>query len=333
MTQLIPFAGALVFLVLYILILAVFLIRLTGMLKTLRCPPLLSRCSDRTEYSSLLKGSGHVKNISFILSTRLHWNGVGKRRLELDLSGTEEPLFFPRGIYEVEEHCLKVRDWCGFFEYRIKGETNQVLTVYPASLIMERGIPARRNHVPEKQAFISWQKDRELFDSRPYYPGDDPRRINWKMLARHDEFFVKEGNSFSPSKKSALLLLDGSGDTDLLDLLFRRYSALTEQLTEAGLQLTALLPGKERVQGLESFSATERENLFASVHPESLTNFKTAEDYNFGIIYFFSVQMPDETVLRSLDASFKDSRKNLILGSYIKAVGKDKAWGWNIVRA
>jgi uncharacterized protein (DUF58 family) len=319
--------------VFYILILVVFLIRLAGILKTLRCPPLLSRCSDRTEYSSLFKGAGHGKNISVILSSRLHWNGVGKRRLELDLSGTEESPFFPRGIYEVEEHFLMVRDWCGFFEYRIAGETNQLLTVYPASLIMERGIPARRNHVPEKQAFISWQKDRELFDSRPYYPGDDPRRINWKMLARHDELFVKEGNSFSPSKKSALLMLDGSGDTDLLDLLFRRFSALTEQLTEAGLQLTALLPGKERVQGLESFSTIEKEDLFASVHPVSLTNFKTAEEDHFGIIYFFSIRMPDEKVLRYLDASFRDSRKILILGSYIKAVGKDKAWGWNIVQA
>lgn len=320
------------FLALYILLLAVFLIRLAGMLKTLRCPPLPARCSDRTEYSSLLKSSDYGKNISVILSSSLHWRTVGKRRLELDLTGTEESPFFPRGIYEVEDHCLKVRDWCGFFEYRITEEINQLLTVYPASLIIERGVPARRNHVPEKQAFISWQKDRELFDSRPYYPGDDPRRINWKMLARHDEFFVKEGNSFSPSKKSALLMLNGSGDTESLDLLFRSFSALTEQLTEAGLQLTALLPGKESVQGLESFSTKEKEDLFASVHPMSLTNFKAAEDYNFGIIYFFCVQMPDETILRYFDESFRDSRKNLILGSYVKTAGKENAWGWNIVQ-
>lgn len=332
MTQVIPFAGALVFLVVYILVFVVFLIRLAGILKTLRCPSLPVRCSDRTMYSEFFSELEKRKNISVILSSRLHWKGVGKCSLELDLFGTEESPFLPRGVYEIEDHCLKIREWCGFFEYRIKGETNQQLTVFPASLIMEKGVPARRNHVPEKQVFVSWQKNRELFDSRPYYPGDDPRHINWKMLARHDELFIKEGNSLAPSKKSALLLLDASGNTDELDLLFRRLFALTEQMSDAGLQLTALLPEKGIIPGLESLSRFEKENLFASVLPHSLADIKIVEEDKYGILYFFSTNMPDESVLRSLDIAFRKSRKILILPPSVKAKRKDKTGGWNIVQ-
>ncbi|MBF9015396.1 MULTISPECIES: DUF58 domain-containing protein [unclassified Oceanispirochaeta] len=302
------------------------------MLKTLICPALPLRCSDRTEYSGLVEESGQ-NNITLILSSRLYWQGVGHRKLELDFSSTEETPYFPRGIYQVEDHCLKLRDWCGFFEYRLRGEKNSQLTVYPASQYLERGVPARRNHVPEKRAFISWQKDREFFDTRPYYPGDDPRRINWKMLARHDELFIKEGNSLSPSKKSALLMLDGSGSMDDTDRLFRKLSALTQQLAEAGLLLTALLPGKDKIQGLETFTALEKDDLFASVHPVSLTIFNKVEEERFGIVYFFSGMMPDETVLRSLDASFRDSRKILVLCSSEKTGRKGKLRGWNIVKA
>ncbi len=49
----------------------------------------------------------------------------------------------------------------------------------------------------------------EFSEYRPYIPGDDPRRIDWKVYARRDRFYVKEYQEETNLK--AYILLDCSG--------------------------------------------------------------------------------------------------------------------------
>lgn len=327
--------------------LAVFLLRLGGLLKKLVCPPLPGRCSDRTDCAGRTGSPDKKqdmkpdmkqyrtlerKNINLLLSVRLYWEGTGRISLETDLADSGSPFYFPRGIYQVEEYCLKIRDWCGFFEYRIPGDTNRQITVYPASRYLGRGVPVRRDSLPEKKAFVSWMKDRDFYDARPYFPGDDPRRINWKMLARHDELFIKEGNSLSPSKKSALLIFDASGSVEDTDSLLRRMKALSEELTESGLHLTLIVPEQGLIRDFETYTISEKEDLFASILPVPLKFIKTIPEGGYGILYFFSSGKPGQTILRDLDSCCAGSRKNMILPQSVRIEKRDLRKGWNIVQ-
>ena len=65
-----------------------------------------------------------------------------------------------------------------------------------------------------------YRKTDELTDHRPYVPGDDPRRINWKLYSHAPlgELFVREGESEPPPHSRLLILIDSEAGIDLYDL-------------------------------------------------------------------------------------------------------------------
>jgi uncharacterized protein (DUF58 family) len=70
---------------------------------------------------------------------------------------------------------------------------------------------------------------------RPYVPGDEPRRIDWRVLARTDRPFVRQHDA--QTNLRCVLLLDASGSMAYADkALFaaRLTAALTHLLTTAG---------------------------------------------------------------------------------------------------
>ena len=65
-----------------------------------------------------------------------------------------------------------------------------------------------------------YRKSEELTDHRPYIPGDDPRRINWKLYghAPLGELFVREAEPEPPPHSRLLILIDTAADRDLYTL-------------------------------------------------------------------------------------------------------------------
>ena len=78
-------------------------------------------------------------------------------------------------------------------------------------------------------------KSDELTDHRPYVPGDDPRRINWKLYghAPLGELFVREGEPEPPPHSRLLLLIDTEADRSLFTLNEARRAV--DQLCEYAL--------------------------------------------------------------------------------------------------
>jgi uncharacterized protein (DUF58 family) len=51
-----------------------------------------------------------------------------------------------------------------------------------------------------------------LIDHRPYIPGDDPRRINWKLYGHAGDLFIREGEPQPPPHSRLVILLDTQVD-------------------------------------------------------------------------------------------------------------------------
>jgi uncharacterized protein (DUF58 family) len=55
----------------------------------------------------------------------------------------------------------------------------------------------------------------DLIDHRPYIPGDDPRRINWKLYSHGGELFVREGEREPPPRSKMVIIVDTTVDPEL----------------------------------------------------------------------------------------------------------------------
>jgi hypothetical protein len=87
-------------------------------------------------------------------------------------------------------------------------------------------------------------------DHRPYIPGDDPRRINWKLYSHgpSNSLFIREGETEPPPRSRLLILVDTETDAQLyrpaagrqaVDLLCTQ--ALTMALDLAGRGMDVLI--------------------------------------------------------------------------------------------
>ena len=69
----------------------------------------------------------------------------------------------------------------------------------------------------EERSEAHYRKSDALTDHRPYVPGDDPRRINWKLYghAPMGELFVREGEPEPPPHSRLFILVDTETDSFL----------------------------------------------------------------------------------------------------------------------
>lgn len=121
-----------------------------------------------------------------------------------------------RGAYYGAYDSLVVQDAFGFFCRAMplpqdRAERLLVLPVpaetHPAVRLLENGAE-RRNET-------ELRRTDDLTEQRPYIPGDDPRRINWKLYSHAGELFVRQEERAPPPHSQFVLLVDTDADGGL----------------------------------------------------------------------------------------------------------------------
>jgi hypothetical protein len=119
-----------------------------------------------------------------------------------------------RGAYFSEYDEFAVFDALGFFRFafRIPVESGKRLLVCPHPADDPPASSVRSGGTERPREF-QLQRSDNLIDHRPYIPGDDPRRINWKLFGHGGELFVREGEPEPPPHSNVLILIDTQYDT------------------------------------------------------------------------------------------------------------------------
>lgn len=103
-----------------------------------------------------------------------------------------------RGSYHIEIF-LASWDIFGFFYERIPISVDEKIEVAPTfpqkPLALLNTVQENLNGMATGKAHFS---SPEAIDTREYYPGDDPRRINWKQSMRFHKLFVRQENLHQP---------------------------------------------------------------------------------------------------------------------------------------
>jgi hypothetical protein len=120
-----------------------------------------------------------------------------------------------RGAYYSAYDELAIFDILGLFRFAyrvpVAGEGAARLLVSPLSA--EEAIPARaEGGESNRQDSLTLERTDYLIDHRPYVPGDDPRRINWKLYGHSDELIIRQGEREPPPCSNITILIDTQYD-------------------------------------------------------------------------------------------------------------------------
>jgi uncharacterized protein (DUF58 family) len=151
----------------------------------------------------------------------------------------------PRGAYPFERLLAEAGDHLGLLQLRKDIRTPGQLSVLPLlPRIREVRIRPRRTRVyagtiPARVGGAGV----EFFGVRPYLPGDSPRRVNWRVSARHrDELY---SNEFQQERVADVaIVLDGR---ERSNLYAEGHSLFEHSVLAAGSMADALLQQGNRV--------------------------------------------------------------------------------------
>lgn len=157
----------------------------------------------------------------------------------------------PRGRYFDKRQYLCIRDFAGFFSilFMQRPQEHRLYTVLqPIIPIEDRHFPNLRSGAVDNVP--SQERTAELYESRPYFPGDDPRKIHWKLYAHTRTLAIKLGAFKPPPVKQLTIyieepLLIKKKNRALLasvfDAFIGRLSFLILRMQETGIQCSILL--------------------------------------------------------------------------------------------
>jgi len=167
-----------------------------------------------------------------------------------------------RGAFFSDYDELAVFDILGLFRfaYRIPCEAGYRLLVCPRPAD-EPPSPTVNTGGTEHPSESQLRRSDNLIDHRPYIPGDDPRRINWKLYGHGNELFVREGEREPPPHSNVLILIDTHFDPMLfspeagrrgIDLLCENALACALELIGGGIDVRVGYTGMAVAAGLNA---------------------------------------------------------------------------------
>ena len=157
----------------------------------------------------------------------------------------------PRGRYFYRQQYLAFNDLCGFFAVQLMQprSVSRVYTVPPRLQPFEAGSPPELS-VRTVQDVPQLERTAELYESRPYFPGDDPRKIHWKLYAHTGGLSIKLGAFEPPPVKHVSIYIeaprvlrkqDRKLVEDVFDAFIGRLASFILQLLNTGIECSLLL--------------------------------------------------------------------------------------------
>ncbi|MDR3139962.1 MAG: DUF58 domain-containing protein [Treponema sp.] len=124
-----------------------------------------------------------------------------------------------RGAYYGSYDEFLIFDALGFFRvsFHIPQDAGARLLAAPGAAALPFPVTVRAGG-SEQRTELHYQRTENLIDHRPYVPGDDPRRINWKLYGHAGDLFVREGEPEPPPHSKLLILIDTQADPALYNL-------------------------------------------------------------------------------------------------------------------
>lgn len=142
--------------------------------------------------------------VDLYISYGVYENGNSQNKITANLTGIEKNVYkfdtsFDRhGKFVLKEFVVRFKDIFGLTELDIKTTCVKTVCVQPY-FSDEIKIPIfAENGGDVAIRKTAKENSTDFFENRKYFPGDDPRRINWKIYARFNELQIREVEKIPP---------------------------------------------------------------------------------------------------------------------------------------
>ena len=156
-----------------------------------------------------------------------------------------------RGRYFYKRQYLNIRDFAGFFA----AAYTQLPCLSVPYIVVQPVLPPQKAVFPDLRSrtvndLPSQERTNELYESRPYFPGDDPRKIHWKLYAHTNTLSIKLGAFEPPPVKRLTIYIEEpvcvkkkerALTASVFDAFIGRLSGVIIELLNAGIQCSLLL--------------------------------------------------------------------------------------------
>lgn len=150
----------------------------------------------------------------------------------------------PRGYYQCVESRLVVSDYSGFFA--LSRRLDNAGSSGPLLIRPEPEKPASGSIPPGKtgdtRGKSTFRRSDELYETRPYSPGDDIRKIHWKVFAHSGELSLRQGELLPPPANEYYFCINTSpADFPKTGLSAKTGERLFESLVSRALYIADIL--------------------------------------------------------------------------------------------
>jgi uncharacterized protein (DUF58 family) len=170
-----------------------------------------------------------------------------------------------RGSYTAAAALVCARDILGLASCPLVVETESSVKVLPRMVEMQRPLPVHQEGGEALRRETRRRRSEELLEVRKYFPGDDVRRLNWKVFAHAGELFLRVGEETPPPESRFLLILDATENplvppavsADYLDSLVEAAAAAMKALLGRGAEIQLWMPGAAAARSFGPDTAPE----------------------------------------------------------------------------
>lgn len=216
---------------------------------------------------------------------------VGPERTLVPSLSSEERFTFEyvlradrRGVYHLGPAIMQHSDLTGMFEFSREVGEDSELVVHPTPERIPRVLGrAASLRAPQRPRKRFRGEGNEFYGTRPFVPGDDLRRVDWKSTARRGQLIVREYERAEAMDGTIVLDLQrahhrGEGDDATVERGVKLAASIAAQMLERGSSVALVAAGAEDFSVPPSADPRQRVRLLdalARVQPDGMQSLAT----------------------------------------------------------
>lgn len=127
---------------------------------------------------------------------------------------TQSIYFTQRGNYSFKLTDLIITDILGLYNFRIHYNLTKNVIVYPNRKISKLKLDSLSRTINDSYNPSQFYFDGDYYEHRNYIPGDDTRRMNWKLTAKSGQLMVRMPEKVFAIQKKSFIFLSVSNPYD-----------------------------------------------------------------------------------------------------------------------